>query len=314
MSTSFGEKKVIFTASISGNKAVNNDFFRLRLELDSLATEVFKKVRPGQFAELDLSTLGLPQVGQIPDALSERAVRQIILRRPFSFANVKYAGEKVTVEILYCVLGPATLRMKTLKPVDRINLIGPLGNGFDILTEKRLAILVAGGMGAPPLEHLAKEIKNRSPDTEVIVFAGARTISQMPCFDIKLENISHEPGFVLDEFAQYNAKSLVSTDDGSAGFKGFVTDMLENWLESKRPAVGQTVIYACGPEAMMARTAAISAGYKIPCQVSLERMMACGTGLCQGCAVKCIDKQTGETCYKLCCRDGPVFWADEVVW
>ena len=74
------------------------------------------------------------------------------------------------------------------------------------------------------------------------------------------------------------------------------------------------IVYACGPEAMLSATAAISAQFKLPCQVSLERRMACGTGLCQSCAVKCRDKASGNTIYKLCCKDGPVFWSDEVVW
>ncbi|MBN1787505.1 MAG: dihydroorotate dehydrogenase electron transfer subunit [Sedimentisphaerales bacterium] len=308
------EKRVIFTASVSGNKAIGGDFFRLRLELDSCATEAFKDIKPGQFAQLDLSTLALPRAEQIPEELSDKAGRGIILRRPFSFADVKYAGNKVTVEILYCVLGPGTLRIKTLKPVDTINMIGPLGNGFEIPRDKKLAILAAGGMGSPPLEHLAKELQNHCPKTEVIVFAGAKSVSQLPYLDIKLDKISKEPDFVINEFVQYNAKSLISTDDGSAGFKGFVTDMLKNWLKDNKPAGSDTIIYTCGPEVMMSSVAAISAEYDIPCQVSLERMMACGTGLCQGCAVKYIDKKTKETGYKLCCKDGPVFWADEVVW
>jgi dihydroorotate dehydrogenase electron transfer subunit len=314
MSNSLSESRAIFTASVSGNKAIGGNFSRLRLELDSCATQAFKKVQPGQFAKLDLSALALPGAEQIPAELSDRAGRGIILRRPFSFADVKYAGSKVTIEILYCVLGPATLRMKTLKPVDRINLIGPLGNGFEIPSDKKLAILVAGGMGTPPLEHLAKELKNRCPNTKVIVLAGAKNVSQLPYLDMKLDEVSKDPGFVLNEFAQYNAKALISTDDGSAGFKGFVTEMLENWLKDRKPAGSETIIYTCGPEAMMSRVAAISAEFGIPCQVSLERMMACGTGLCQGCAVKCIDKKTKEISYKLCCKDGPVFWADEVVW
>ena len=81
-----------------------------------------------------------------------------------------------------------------------------------------------------------------------------------------------------------------------------------------KPAGSETIIYTCGPEAMMSRVAAISVEYGISCQVSLERIMACGTGLCQGCAVKCIDKKTKETGYKLCFKNGPVFWADEFVW
>ncbi|MCX5632721.1 MAG: dihydroorotate dehydrogenase electron transfer subunit [Phycisphaerae bacterium] len=307
-------QKAIFTASVSYNKAIGKHFFNLRLELNGSAAEIFRKALPGQFTELDLSRLALPAEEQIPDELSECSQRQILLRRPFSFTNIEYSGSKVILEILYCVLGPATLRMKTLKPSDKINLIGPLGNGFKISSDKKLAILVAGGMGAPPLQHLAKELKDKCPGTETIVFAGAKNISQLPYYDIKLEKISQEPAFVLDEFAKHNVKALISTDDGSAGFKGFVTEMLKNWLKSKKPDSGKTIIYACGPEAMMSSAAAISSEFNIPCQVSLERLMACGTGLCQGCAVRYINKQTKETGYKLCCKDGPVFWADEVVW
>ena len=290
------EKKAIFTALVSANKAIGEHFFRLHLELDGNAIEAFRKAGPGQFAEFDLSTVALPSQEHIPDELLDCSSRQILLRRPFSFTNIECSGSKVILEILYCVLGPATLRMKTLKPADEINLIGPLGNGFKIFSDKKLAILAAGGMGAPPLEHLAKELKKQCSKTEVITLAGAKNISQLPCLEIK------------------DTKTLISTDDGSAGFKGFVTEMLEKWLTDKKPDSSKTIIYACGPEEMLARVAAISSEFDISCQVSLERMMACGTGLCQSCAVKCIDKQTRETGYKLCCKDGPVFWADEIVW
>lgn len=307
-------QKAIFTALVSGNKAVGKFFFNLQLQLNSGAAKVFRNALPGQFAQLDLSRLALPAEEQIPDELAERCQRQILLRRPFSFTNIECSDSKVILEILYCVLGPATLRMKTLKPADEINLIGPLGNGFKILNDKKLAILVAGGMGAPPLQHLAKELKKQCPQTETVVFAGAKSISELPYLDIKLEKISKESSYSLGEFAKHNAKALISTDDGSAGFKGFVTEMLKDWLKDKKTDSSKTIIYACGPEAMMSHVAAISSQFNIPCQVSLERMMACGTGLCQSCAVRCMNKQTKETGYKLCCKDGPVFWADEVVW
>ena len=307
-------QKSIFTASVLANKAIGEDFFNIILQLNGDGEKAFRNAQPGQFAQLDLSILALPSEGQIPAELSECCQRQILLRRPFSFTNIECSGGKAIIEMFYCVLGPATLRMKTLKPADKVNLIGPLGSGFKISRDKKLAILVAGGMGAPPLQHLAKELKDKCPDTETIVFVGAKSLSELPYSDIKLDKVPKEPALILNEFTKYNVKALVSTDDGSFGFKGFVTEILKDWLKSKKPDSGQTIIYSCGPEAMMSRVAAISSEFNIPCQVSLERMMACGTGLCQGCAVKCIDKKTKETGYKLCCKDGPVFWADEVVW
>jgi dihydroorotate dehydrogenase electron transfer subunit len=149
-------------------------------------------------------------------------------------------------------------------------------------------------MGVPPLLHLAKELSKSN--TNIIAFVGARSKSQLPMQEIK------------------NVKTFISTDDGSMGFKGFVTAMLKEWLIKEKPDAGKAIIYTCGPEIMMAGVAKIAGEFNIACQVSLERIMACGTGLCQGCVVKCIDKKTKEIGYKLCCKDGPVFMANEVVW
>lgn len=288
------KKKGIFSASVLANERIGDCFYRLSLAIEGKAAEAFGTTKPGQFAEFELSNASLPSGEQIPNELADKALRQIILRRPFSFSDIEIAGNKGKLEVLYCVLGPATLRMKTLRTGDKISVIGPLGNGFSIEREKTLAILVAGGMGVPPLLHLAKEL-SKSPNTKTIALVGARSGSQLPYREIK------------------NVKTLISTDDGSMGFKGFVTAMLKDWLVKEKPDAGKAIIYTCGPEIMMAGVAKIAAEFNIACQVSLERVMACGTGLCQGCAVKCIDRKTQEVGYKLCCKDGPVFWANEVI-
>jgi dihydroorotate dehydrogenase electron transfer subunit len=288
------KKKGIFSTSVLANEQIGDCFYRLSLAIEGKAVEAFSTAKPGQFAEFELANAGLPSEAQIPNELSDKALRQIILRRPFSFSDIEINGNKGKLEVLYCVLGPATLRMKTLTAGNKISLIGPLGNGFSIEREKTSAILVAGGMGVPPLLHLAKEL-NKS-NTKTIAFVGAKSSSQLLCREIK------------------NVKTLISTDDGSMGFKGFVTAMLRDWLVKEKPDASKAIIYTCGPEIMMASVAKIAAEFNIACQVSLERVMACGTGLCQGCAVKCIDKKTQEVGYKLCCKDGPIFRADEVVW
>ncbi|HBG77535.1 MAG TPA: hypothetical protein DDW84_01620 [Phycisphaerales bacterium] len=287
------KKKGVFNASVLANEQIGECFYRLSLAIEGQAAEAFNMTKPGQFAEFELSNASLPSEEKIPNELADKALRQIILRRPFSFSDIEITGNKGKLEVLYCVLGPATLRMKTLSPGDKISIIGPLGNGFSIEREKTLAILVAGGMGVPPLLHLAKELSKSK--TKTIAFVGAKSGSQLPCSEIK------------------NVQTLISTDDGSMGFKGFVTAMLKEWLVKEKPDVSKAIIYTCGPEIMMAGVAKIAGEFGIGCQVSLERVMACGTGLCQGCAVKCIDKKTKEAGYKLCCKDGPVFWADEVV-
>ncbi len=306
-------KKGIFTASVLQNRGLGAQFFRLSLELEKKANPFFCAASAGQFVEIDVSQLALPVGKLIPENLADSSQRNILLRRPFSFADIDSSNDCTIVEILYCVLGPATLRMKTLKTGDTVNLIGPLGNGFTISEDKKSALLVAGGMGAPPLIHLAKVLKKQHQNIEITAFVGAKTKNDLAFFDIKTDKLKKTTDITLQEFARHNIKTFISTDDGSAGFKGFVTQLLKNRLGENKPAGDETIIYACGPEAMICATAAISAEFEIPCQVSLERLMACGIGLCQSCAVKC-KAQNGGAVYKLCCKDGPVFWADEVIW
>jgi dihydroorotate dehydrogenase electron transfer subunit len=220
---------------------------------------------------------------------------------------------KIIVEVVYCVLGPATLRMTTLVKGNSINIIGPLGNGFTVPAGKKRALLVAGGMGSPPLEHLAQVLTAEHPTMDAIAFAGAKTKDDLP-FERPLDNLSQEIGFWLGEFARYSIGSFVATDDGSAGFKGFVSACLVDWLSqnsiSFNPA--EAIIYACGPRSMLAGIAKLARDKKIDCQVSMEETMACGIGLCQSCAVKCKADGAGET-YKFCCKDGPIFDAKEIV-
>ena len=114
------------------------------------------------------------------------------------------------------------------------------------------------------------------------------------------------------EFVKHKVPCITATDDGSAGAKGFVTEALANWLDEHNDECEKMVIYGCGPEAMLGRVAEIANQWEIDCQVSMEQRMACGFGLCQSCAVEC---QTGDEqrVYKMCCQDGPVFDAKEVV-
>ena len=131
-------------------------------------------------------------------------------------------------------------------------------------------------------------------------------------FERPLDQISQELGSGSANSPDTVVRSFVATDDGSAGFKGTVTDCLVEWLNQNNPKPAETIIYACGPRAMIASIAAVARDKKIDCQVSMEEMMACGIGLCQSCAVKCRTDVASET-YKLCCKDGPVFDAKEVV-
>jgi dihydroorotate dehydrogenase electron transfer subunit len=306
-------KRGEYSATVCANKRIGERFYRLGLEFSGAGAEAFSKVQAGQFIQLDLSSAALPAAEAIPEDLKDAAERKVLLRRPFSFADVTAKDGKISAEILYCVVGPASLRMTTLSAGDSVSVIGPLGNGFCVPEGKKTALLVSGGMGAGPLQHLAKILTNDFPDIDVIAFAGAKTKDGLP-FKRQLDKISQQLEFSLPEFARYGVKSLVATDDGSAGFAGLVTDCLSEWLGKCDLDSKSTVIYTCGPEVMLARMAEIAKERNIDCQVSMERRMACGIGICQSCAVECKTDEPGESVYKMCCTDGPVFDSAEVVW
>ncbi len=305
------DKKGIFGAKVLSNKATRKRYWRVNLELDAAGSRLFLHVKPGQFAEFDLAGVSLPPANAIPAELRDAACRQIILRRPFSFSNVKLISDSppaVSVEVLYRVAGPATLRMTTLKPGDQIDIIGPLGNGFSIPAGKNRAILIAGGMGSPPLQHLAEYLRAHHPDISVVVFAGAKTLDDFP-FTVQ---VADDGTAVPVEFARLGDRACVATDDGSAGFHGLVTELAAQWLHANSLDPAETIVYGCGPEVMLAAVAGLATAHGIDCQVSMERMMGCGIGVCQSCAVETAPDVDGRTTYKLCCKDGPVFDSKEV--
>ncbi|ACC98283.1 Oxidoreductase [Elusimicrobium minutum Pei191] len=203
-----------------------------------------------------------------------------LLRRPFGVHNAK--GENI--EILFKVLGKGTEYLSQKKAGDILDVIGPLGNGFDI-KEGRLAVIAGGGMGIAPLLFAAKQTKNP------LIFLGARNEAELPCKE-KFENLG---------------KLILTTDDGSLGEKCFLNIPLERVLKENKNAV----IYACGPHPMLKCLADLGVKYGVEVQVSLEEKMACGIGVCQGCPVELKNK---DTKYKLVCKDGPVFNAEDVVW
>ena len=304
-------KKTLFSAEVLSNASVRHSYYRLNLKLDQKGSQYFADAKPGQFAEFDLSRLSLPGSGDIDENLTDVAGRQIILRRPFSFSEVTVTENNppaVQIEVLYCVLGPATLRMTTLKAGDHLSIIGPLGNGFSVPEGKKLAILIAGGMGAPPMQHLAEYLKAEYPDITAVVFAGARSLKDLPFAVETDQNGEHVPV----EFARLGDEAHIATDDGSAGYRGFVTDCAVKWLREHPCEPQETIIYSCGPEIMLAAVSRLAADRGIDCQVSMERMMACGIGLCQSCAVAVKSQIEGQTEYRLCCKDGPVFDSKDV--
>ena len=304
--------KGMFEAVVNSNKQIGYRFYKLKLTFSGDGAKAFADFKPGQFLEIDVSNIALPPQENIPADLLDASSRNILLRRPFSCTDVATHGDKTTADILYCVLGPATLRMTTIKPEDSLSIIGPLGNGFTIPENKKYALLVSGGMGIPPLQHLGKSLFTDNPDIITTAFVGAKSKADLPVKG-RLDEISQQLGFSVPVFAGYGIESMIATDNGSVGYKGFVTDCLIQWLEENDAPSEEIIIYSCGPETMLKKVSQIARDKNIDCQISMERRMACGIGLCQSCAIECKVPDSDQSIYKMCCQDGPVFDSREVV-
>ncbi|TDA65889.1 MAG: dihydroorotate dehydrogenase electron transfer subunit [Clostridia bacterium] len=207
-----------------------------------------------------------------------------LLRRPFSlFAVDREAGE---IRLVYQVKGTGTLALTKKQPGEELDVMGPLGLGFPLEPGLRKIWLVGGGVGMAPLYFLAREAAASGLTCDV--FLGAVTAA----------------GLLHQELWRGVAARLeLATEDGTAGHKGVVTDLVETVLRGNRPAA----IYACGPLGMSRRLAVMAAAAGVTGYASLESRMACGVGACQGCAVRLKDGS-----YRLVCRDGPVFRLEEV--
>jgi dihydroorotate dehydrogenase electron transfer subunit len=144
-------QKGVFTATVLSNRQIRECFYTMGVEFSGEGARAFAAFRPGQFVQIDVSTLAVPPQDKMPVDLRDASRRNILLRRPFSFADVTTNGDRTAAELLYCVLGPASARMTTLKAGDPLSIVGPLGNGFRVSKNKHTALLVVGGMGAPPI-------------------------------------------------------------------------------------------------------------------------------------------------------------------
>ena len=210
-----------------------------------------------------------------------------LLRRPFSIAGFRQEGSLL---VLYRVVGKGTALMSQWKPGASTGVLGPLGSGFELAPKQGLSIMVAGGIGIAPLLFLSHQLKS----SKTILLMGVRTQEEL----IPVEGL-----------AKTELEIGIATEDGSRGHRGLVTELLDKALNDVE--VGQTMVYACGPEPMLRKVSSMCSGKGIRCQVSVEAAMACGVGACQGCAVRSKKKQPA---YYHVCKDGPVFYAEEIVW
>ena len=245
--------------------------------------------RPGQFAMIRL--LGHSDV---------------LLRRPMSIYDVRPAengsgahpGFQV-LDFLYKVVGRGTALMAALKPGDQVGLLAPLGHGFfaeDYLADALAAdevLHVAGGIGIAALLLPARELA--ASGVKQKLFFGGRTQADL---------------VGVNEFRLYVTESVLATEDGSLGHRGYVTAPLRDYLDAH--AGKRLLVLACGPWAMLEATVALARRYGQRCLVSMENRMGCALGVCLGCSIRV--QGQGHAAYERVCTEGPVFWSEHVVW
>ena len=257
-------------AEVRLNRAEGGTNFRLRLAVDG-----WPGAEPGHFVMLS------------PGARGAAQRFDPLLPRPMAVYRTLGGGASPEIEVLYKATGRGTQLLAETRVGERVRVVGPLGVPFALPAAGRRALLVGGGTGIASLYELAARAAATGP---VVVMLGARS-------EIDLMG--------RDDFAALGVEVRIATEDGSRGHRGRVTELLEAALAEG----GLDAIYACGPTPMMRRAAELAAARGRSCQVSLENHMACGFGVCLGCAVPRADGTIA-----LVCRDGPVFEAAQVAW
>lgn len=282
----YADQATLETVSVIENVRLARDTYRVRFHCPQLAARIV----PGQFVMLRLAGCGDPLLGR-PLALYDTVVNELA------------GGPAMGIDVVYLVLGKMTSRLATLQRGQQLEVWGPLGNGFAPSKAKHL-VMVAGGIGQTPFPALANEALGHRQ-----YGSPARTARRLErvtlCYGARTKD--YLAG--LEDFERRGVEVLVSTDDGSQGHHGLVTELLEQVLDQS-PAAD---VVCCGPEPMMHRVAEITTKRRVPCRVSLETPMACGIGICFSCVARVRDA-AGNWDYRRTCVEGPVFDAASIEW
>lgn len=260
-------------AKILENEEIGPERYKMALS----APQIGRQAKPGQFIHVRVSKSFPP-----------------LLRRPFSVHRVQ--GQKI--EILYKVVGKGTEILSRKSKDEYLDILGPLGKGYQLPSATSKIsdiILVAGGTGVASLLFLAESISVANPELSILVLIGAKNREEL---------------LSEGDFRRLGCRVEVATENGTKGYKGLASDLLQKYLplSGDKP---KSIVFACGPSEMLKMIGKISMKHRFSCQVSLEERLACGVGACLGCVVKA----KGSTyTYKRVCKDGPVFDAGELIW
>jgi dihydroorotate dehydrogenase electron transfer subunit len=246
--------------------------------LNLVAPTIASQARPGQFV-----------------ALQPGLDRPFLLRRPFSIHRVERHGPGFgALEIVFDVVGPGTEVLSKLRPHDTLDVLGPLGRPFSLPDKPVSCLLVGGGYGVAPLFFLAEELRVRG--CRIDFLAGASTTDRL---------------FKAIEAKRLGRTAVITTDDGSSGQRGMVTDPMPALMAKARTEM----VFACGPMPMLAAVSRIAAASGVPCQVSVEELMGCGSGICYSCVIPMLDAD-GDGPFRPArsCVEGPVLDGASVAW
>ncbi len=250
----------LINAPVEKTIELENHIYLLKIH----SPEIADKINPGEFLNIRVSKSVYP-----------------LLRRPFSICDV----EGNFIYIMFNVFGEGTQILSHKHKGDLVDILGPLGKGFNLVGDYETALIVGGGLGAAPFPFVTRKLESKK---NIMSFIGGKTYKDVITYGMK--NI------------------LVSTDDGSMGMKGNVVDLLKENLGAIKK--NKAKMFACGPTAMLKTLKLFAQENNIECEMSTECAMACGFGICQGCP---IESTSHPEKYLLVCKDGPVFNVNDVV-
>jgi dihydroorotate dehydrogenase electron transfer subunit len=268
------------TVEVRENVLLARQTYRIRLHCPELA----RTIRPGQFLMIRLPGHNDPLLG-----------------RPFALYDtvLDKAGQPVAVDVVYMIVGKVTGLLAALRPGEHVEVWGPLGNGFPDFHDLDHIALVAGGIGQTPfLAHVRDLLGTRG-------YGGRppRRVAQRVSLYYGVRTVDLAGG--VEDFRAAGATIHLASDDGTLGFRGFVTQLLETHAPPQH-------LVGCGPEPMLRALAQLAERWGVPCHLSLETPMACGVGICFSCVTRVRTAEGWD--YRRVCVDGPIFEAACLAW
>jgi len=251
--------------------------------------EIADSTRPGQFVHLSVSGM-------------------LAMRRPISVMSVD--ADNGTFDLLYKIVGEGTKQLADRKIGDVLSVIGPIGNGFE-LTDRKIPLLIGGGVGMPPMIAIAQKIKDNAYYNPYVIL-GSEVPFPFEASQSSLSGFNSSKFYTMPLLEEWRVPcGLASLQNYEGVYKGYVTDLAREYLDSLSSSdLNEVEIFTCGPNPMLEAVSKLSNDYNLPCQASLEEYMACAVGGCAGCVVE-VKTENGPA-MKRVCVDGPVFDAKTV--